>query len=100
MRLPCGQLHNKVFWLLHLPNSIIYQPSPIAKLWKCLFAKLWNCQIVELTNYLCTMAKFFLRKKIGDRILGGHPWVFANELGDSEGDCAPGDIVELYSYNG
>ena len=46
------------------------------------------------------MAKFFLRKKIGDRILGGHPWVFANELGDSEGDYAPGDIVELYSYNG
>ncbi len=56
-------------------------------------------ELIEL-NYLCGMAKFFLRKKIGDRILGGHPWVFANELGDSEGDCAPGDIVELYSYNG
>ncbi|HRO42140.1 MAG TPA: class I SAM-dependent rRNA methyltransferase [Flavipsychrobacter sp.] len=46
------------------------------------------------------MAKFFLRKKIGDRVINGHPWIFSNELGDSEGDCEPGDIVEVYSYNG
>lgn len=46
------------------------------------------------------MAKFFLRKKIGDRVINGHPWIFANELGDSEGDYEPGDIVEVYSYNG
>lgn len=44
--------------------------------------------------------KCFLRKRIGDRIANGHPWVFANELGDSEGTAEPGDIVELYSYNG
>ncbi len=46
------------------------------------------------------MAKFFLRKKIGDRVVNGHPWIFANELGDSEGSPTPGDIVEVYSYNG
>ncbi|MCD6012020.1 MAG: rRNA large subunit methyltransferase [Flavipsychrobacter sp.] len=46
------------------------------------------------------MAKFFLRKKIGDRVANGHPWVFGNELGDSEGTAEPGDIVEVYSYNG
>lgn len=46
------------------------------------------------------MAKFFLRKKIGDRVINGHPWIFANELGDSEGDYQPGDIVEVYSYSG
>lgn len=46
------------------------------------------------------MAKFFLRKKIGDRVVNGHPWIFANELGDSQGSCEPGDIVEVYSYNG
>ncbi len=46
------------------------------------------------------MAKFFLRKKIGDRVINGHPWIFANELGDSEGECEPGDIVEVYSYSG
>lgn len=46
------------------------------------------------------MAKFFLRKKIGDRVVNGHPWIFATELGDQEGDFEPGDIVDVYSYNG
>jgi 23S rRNA (cytosine1962-C5)-methyltransferase len=46
------------------------------------------------------MAKFFLRKKVGDRVVNGHPWIFANELGDSDGAAEPGDIVEVYSYNG
>ncbi|MDR3681007.1 MAG: class I SAM-dependent rRNA methyltransferase [Flavipsychrobacter sp.] len=46
------------------------------------------------------MSKFFLRKKVGDRVINGHPWIFGNELGDSEGEAAPGDIVEVYSSNG
>ena len=46
------------------------------------------------------MAKFFLRKKIGDRVVNGHPWIFANELGDSDGDYEPGDIVEVSTSNG
>ena len=46
------------------------------------------------------MSKYFLRKKIGDRIINGHPWIFGNELGDTEGTAEPGDIVEVYSYNG
>jgi len=46
------------------------------------------------------MSKYFLRKKIGDRIINGHPWIFGNELGDTEGAAEPGDIVEVYSYNG
>ncbi len=46
------------------------------------------------------MAKFFLRKKISDRVVTGHPWIFGNELGDSEGDYEPGDIVEVFSSNG
>jgi 23S rRNA (cytosine1962-C5)-methyltransferase len=46
------------------------------------------------------MAKFYLRKKIGDRVVNGHPWVFANELGDSEGEYKAGDIVDVHSSNG
>jgi 23S rRNA (cytosine1962-C5)-methyltransferase len=46
------------------------------------------------------MAKVFLRKKIGDRVINGHPWIFATELGDTDGNYEPGDIVEVYSYNG
>jgi 23S rRNA (cytosine1962-C5)-methyltransferase len=46
------------------------------------------------------MAKFYLIKKIGDRVVNGHPWVFANELGDSEGEYKAGDIVDVHSSNG
>lgn len=47
-----------------------------------------------------TPARFFLRKKITDRIANGHPWVFANEINSREGHPAPGDIVEVLSSNG
>ncbi|RYD55841.1 MAG: class I SAM-dependent rRNA methyltransferase [Sphingobacteriales bacterium] len=46
------------------------------------------------------MAKFYLRKKVSDRVINGHPWIFGNEIGDSEGDSEPGDIVEVYTSNG
>ena len=33
-------------------------------------------------------------------MVNGHPWIFGNELGDSEGAAEPGDVVEVYSSNG
>lgn len=50
--------------------------------------------------YFCRMAKFYLRKKVSDRVINGHPWIFGNEIGDSEGDYNAGDIVEVYTSNG
>ena len=45
--------------------------------------------------------KFYLLKRISDRVANGHPWVFGNELNEKrEGDPQPGDIVELFSSNG
>ena len=46
------------------------------------------------------MAKIFLKKKISTRIADGHPWIFGNEIGDEEGQYAPGDIVDVFSSNG
>jgi 23S rRNA (cytosine1962-C5)-methyltransferase len=46
------------------------------------------------------MAKIFLRKKITERIGMGHPWIFANEIGDESGHYQPGDIVSVFSSNG
>jgi 23S rRNA (cytosine1962-C5)-methyltransferase len=46
------------------------------------------------------MVKIFLRKKISNRIADGHPWIFANEIGDEEGKYEPGDIVDVFSSNG
>src|ERR1043165_8754763 len=45
-------------------------------------------------------AKFFLRKKISDRVVSGHPWIFGNELGDHDGSAQPGEMVDVHSYNG
>ncbi len=44
--------------------------------------------------------KCFLRKNIADRVALGHPWIFGNELGESQGKAEAGDIVEVYSSNG
>ena len=44
--------------------------------------------------------KCFLRKNIADRVALGHPWIFGNELGESQGTAEAGDIVEVYSSNG
>ena len=55
---------------------------------------------IRYSLVLRLMAKFFLRKKVGDRVVNGHPWIFDNELGDQDGEAVAGDIVEVYSYNG
>lgn len=46
------------------------------------------------------MKRVFLRKKISNRIAEGHPWVFANEVGDEPDGYSAGSIVSVFSYNG
>jgi len=43
------------------------------------------------------MDKIFLRKKISNRIVNGHPWIFANEVERIDGKPGGGEIVEVYS---
>jgi 23S rRNA (cytosine1962-C5)-methyltransferase len=53
------------------------------------------------SNIQQSTAKYFLRKKISDRVVNGHPWIFGNELGDHhEGESEPGDMVDVFSSNG
>jgi 23S rRNA (cytosine1962-C5)-methyltransferase len=47
-----------------------------------------------------TNAKIFLRKKVGARIVEGHPWIYGNEIGDEEMSYLPGDIVDVYTSSG
>ena len=53
-----------------------------------------------MSNNHPALAKYFLRKKISDRVVNGHPWIFGNELGDHDGESQPGDIVDVFSSNG
>jgi len=46
------------------------------------------------------MKKVHLRRKIANRIAGGHPWIFANEIDKIEGNPEPGGIVDVYFADG
>ncbi|RPD38947.1 class I SAM-dependent rRNA methyltransferase [Chitinophaga barathri] len=46
------------------------------------------------------MTKVFLKKKIQNRVLLGHPWVFGNEVGQIEGEVNAGDTVDVFLHNG
>jgi 23S rRNA (cytosine1962-C5)-methyltransferase len=43
--------------------------------------------------------KVFLNKKISNRIRNGHPWIFANEVAEVQGEVAGGEIVGVYSHD-
>ncbi|MGN6436795.1 MAG: class I SAM-dependent rRNA methyltransferase [Agriterribacter sp.] len=45
------------------------------------------------------MKKVYLRQKISNRVLNGHPWIFANEVKEIEGDAAGGETVEVYTHD-
>lgn len=45
------------------------------------------------------MTTVILKKKIGHRVLNGHPWIFANEVQSVEGDATGGTIVEVVTYD-
>ncbi|WP_121352115.1 class I SAM-dependent rRNA methyltransferase [Flavisolibacter nicotianae] len=46
------------------------------------------------------MKKVHLKRKIAQRIAGGHPWIFANEVEKVEGSPEAGSIVEVYFHDG
>ncbi|MDX2045387.1 MAG: class I SAM-dependent rRNA methyltransferase [Chitinophagaceae bacterium] len=45
------------------------------------------------------MIKAFLKRKISNRVLNGHPWVFANEVEKTDGNVKGGEIVELFTHD-
>jgi len=46
------------------------------------------------------MKKIHLKRKIANRITGGHPWIFANEVDKIEGSPEAGAIVDVYFHDG
>ena len=46
------------------------------------------------------MTRIFLEKNEEDRIRLGHPWVYGNEIGRIQGECNPGDVVDVYTKAG
>jgi 23S rRNA (cytosine1962-C5)-methyltransferase len=46
------------------------------------------------------MRKIILRRRIGQRVLGGHPWVFGNEIDRIDDGLADGDIADVMTHEG
>ena len=45
----------------------------------------------------CAMVPVILKKKIGLRIEQGHPWIFGNEIAETDEAVKPGDIVSVFN---
>jgi 23S rRNA (cytosine1962-C5)-methyltransferase len=43
------------------------------------------------------MIPVILKKKIGRRVENGHPWIYGNEIAETEETVKPGDIVTVFS---
>jgi 23S rRNA (cytosine1962-C5)-methyltransferase len=43
------------------------------------------------------MTRIILKRNEDERILAGHPWVYDNEIDRVEGECSPGDVVDVES---
>jgi len=46
------------------------------------------------------MKKVHLKRQISNRIAGGHPWIFGNEVDKIEDSLKPGDVVDVFYYDG
>jgi 23S rRNA (cytosine1962-C5)-methyltransferase len=46
------------------------------------------------------MNKVVLKKRIGNRILNGHPWIFSNEINLMEDTMQGGEVAEVYTDDG
>ncbi len=46
------------------------------------------------------MNRIILNKRIGHRVVNGHPWIFGNEIKEVNGQPAPGDIVDVVFHDG
>jgi 23S rRNA (cytosine1962-C5)-methyltransferase len=45
------------------------------------------------------MTKIYLKRKIAPRIANGHPWIFNNEVGITEGNAGDGETVEVFTHD-
>lgn len=46
------------------------------------------------------MNKVVLKKRIGNRVLNGHPWIFSNEINLMEDTLEAGDVAEVFTDDG
>ena len=45
------------------------------------------------------MTQILLRKKISNRVVNGHPWIFSNEINEENLNATAGEIVDVYTHD-
>jgi 23S rRNA (cytosine1962-C5)-methyltransferase len=45
------------------------------------------------------MLQVILKKRIGNRVVNGHPWIFSNEIDEVDEKIVAGDIVDVYTQD-
>jgi len=45
------------------------------------------------------MNKIYLKRKIANRIVDGHPWIFTNEVEKWEGEFTSGEVAEVFTHD-
>jgi len=45
------------------------------------------------------MKKVVLNRKISNRVVSGHPWIFSNEIDLTDDELVAGDIADVYTYD-
>jgi 23S rRNA (cytosine1962-C5)-methyltransferase len=45
------------------------------------------------------MKSIILKKKISNRVVNGHPWIFSNEMNESDIQFTAGEIVDVYTHD-
>jgi 23S rRNA (cytosine1962-C5)-methyltransferase len=59
--------------------------------------------IVKEDRHLCSDKKFcmkvFLKRNISQRVVNGHPWIFANEIDKIDDRIQGGEIVEAFTHD-
>jgi 23S rRNA (cytosine1962-C5)-methyltransferase len=56
--------------------------------------------VISAKNYLCSMRKVVLNRKISNRVVNGHPWVFANEIDLMDDELQAGDTALVETFDG
>jgi 23S rRNA (cytosine1962-C5)-methyltransferase len=54
---------------------------------------------ISMKVYLCGMKKVVLKRKISNRVINGHPWIFSNEIDMAEESLAAGDIASVFTHD-
>jgi len=45
------------------------------------------------------MNRVYLKRKITDRVINGHPWIFNNEVEKSESEMQVGEVAEVFTFD-